>query len=96
MGAVGAVSALANIAPDPLFRIWSLAQEGDFISASSIQLPLIEANNAITARFGIAGLKAAMDLLGYAGGPTRPPLQPLSEPEFAILRGILSEAGLLG
>ena len=95
MGAVGTVSAMANIAAEPLHRIWSLARAGDFHSARSLQLPLIEANNAITARFGIAGLKAAMDLLGYAGGPPRPPLLPLAKGDIAPLAGILENAGLL-
>lgn len=95
MGAVGAVSALANIAPEPLHRIWFLAMEGDFHSARALQLPLIEANNAITSRFGIAGLKAAMDLLGYAGGPPRLPLLPLSETNIAVLSEILAKADLL-
>lgn len=95
MGAVGAVSALANIAPEPLHRIWTLAQEGDYRTARPLQLALIEANNAITTRFGIAGLKAAMDLVGLAGGAPRPPLLPLSAADLSSLRTSLMKAGLI-
>ena len=95
MGAVGAVSALANIAPEALHRIWTLAQEGDYLSARPLQLALIEANNAITSRFGIAGLKAAMDMVGLAGGVPRPPLLPLSASDAASLRTSLERAGFI-
>jgi 4-hydroxy-2-oxoglutarate aldolase len=50
----------------------------------------------VTARFDIAGLKAALDMLGYYGGPVRAPLQDLSDAERATLRAILVEGGILG
>ena len=56
---------------------------------------MIPVNNAVTARFGIAGLKAALDMLGYYGGPVRSPLQPVGEDERRALRGVLVEGGLL-
>jgi 4-hydroxy-2-oxoglutarate aldolase len=58
-------------------------------------LHLIEANTAVTSRFGVPGLKAAMDMLGYYGGPVRSPLLPLSEEDQAALRKVLVKAGLL-
>ncbi len=35
----------------------------------------------VTKRFGVPGLKAAMDWFGFYGGPTRSPLQPLKQLE---------------
>jgi 4-hydroxy-2-oxoglutarate aldolase len=52
-------------------------------------------NNAVTARFGIAGLKAALEMLGYYGGPVRSPLLGLTEEERQTLRGILQEGEVL-
>jgi 4-hydroxy-2-oxoglutarate aldolase len=72
-----------------------LAQEGDYRTARPLQLALIEVNNAITTRFGIAGLKAAMDLVGLAGGAPRPPLLPLSAADLSSLRTSLMKAGLI-
>jgi len=47
---------------------------------------------AVAPRFGIAGLKYAMDLKGFRGGPARPPLLPLTAVERAeiedLFRGI--------
>ncbi len=56
---------------------------------------MIPVNTAVTARFGIAGLKAALDMLGYYGGPVRSPLQDLTEGERQALRDVLDEGGLL-
>jgi 4-hydroxy-2-oxoglutarate aldolase len=56
---------------------------------------MIPVNASITARFGIAGLKHALDYLGYYGGPVRPPLLPLTNPEREILENILTEGGLV-
>ncbi len=95
VGAVGGVVALANIAATPLHQMMTKFQQGDLAGARAIHLPLIEVNTAITARFGVAGLKAAMDMLGYSGGAPRLPLLPLGEDERATLRGILQKAKLL-
>jgi len=56
---------------------------------------MIPVNAAVTGGFGIAGLKAAMDMLGYYGGPVRSPLLDLTEDERDALRKILAEGGLL-
>jgi 4-hydroxy-2-oxoglutarate aldolase len=94
VGAVGGVCALANIAAARLTQLWKSFREGDVTRARQIQLPLIEANTAVTARFGVAGLKAAMDMLGYYGGPVRAPLLPLPEEDRITLREIIQKAEL--
>lgn len=95
VGAAGAVSALANIAGHRLVDLQARFEAGDMASARAIQLALIEPNRAVTARFGVPGLKAALDMLGYYGGPVRGPLRPLREVEREELRSILSAADLL-
>jgi 4-hydroxy-2-oxoglutarate aldolase len=55
---------------------------------------MIPVNAAITARFGIAGLKAAMDMLGYHGGLVRSPLLDLTDNERQALRDVLVGGGL--
>ena len=56
---------------------------------------MLPVNAAVTSRFGIPGLKSALDMLGYYGGPARAPLLDLTKSERETLRGILNEAGLL-
>lgn len=95
VGAVGGVMALASVAPHALNDIVVSFDKGDLETAKAIQLRLIPANAAVTSQFGIAGLKAALDLIGMYGGPVRPPLLPLEPPQADELKRILQEANLL-
>jgi len=56
---------------------------------------MIPPNIAVTRRWGVPGLKAAMEMLGLRGGPVRPPLLPLGEEQRRALRSILIEARIL-
>lgn len=49
----------------------------------------------VTRRFGIPGLKQAMEWFGYYGGPCRAPLAPLSPAQVEELRGAFSSTGWL-
>ncbi|MEE9514356.1 MAG: dihydrodipicolinate synthase family protein [Anaerolineales bacterium] len=95
IGAVGLIAALVNIAAGDLARIQTLFRDGQTGDARNLQQKLIETNSAVTSRFGVAGLKAALDLLGFYGGPVRSPLQPLMADEREELRNILVRADLL-
>ena len=95
LGAVGGILALANIAPDKCIDIYRLFKDGAWDQAADLQRRMIPVNTAVTAGFGIAGLKAAMDVLGYYGGPVRSPLLDLSENELQILRAILEEGEVM-
>jgi 4-hydroxy-2-oxoglutarate aldolase len=95
LGCVGGVLALANVAPQFCVRIYQLVQEGKFEEAKTLQLKMIPVNQAVTATYGVPGLKAAMDMLGYFGGDPRPPLLPSSEKEKSEIREILIKADLL-
>ena len=95
LGAVGGVMALANIAPEQCYGIYRYAQEGQHEEARQLQLRMIPPNTAVTARFGVPGLKLALDWLGYYGGPVRSPLGPLDGAQQAKLRAILVAGGIL-
>ena len=95
LGCVGGVLALANVAPQICVQIYRLVQDGKFEEAKRLQLKMIPVNQAVTAIYGVPGLKAAMDMLGYFGGDPRPPLLPSSEKEKSEIREILRRADLL-
>lgn len=94
MGAVGGVMALAAVAPFELQEMIEAYDKGKMDLLRDIQHRLIAPNQAVTSRFGIAGLKAALDFLGMYGGPVRRPLPALTEEKFAELKKILKEAKL--
>ncbi len=95
VGAVGCVPALGNLAAGHLARLMSLFHAGDVEGARVIQQAMLAPNRAVTSQYGVAGLKAGLDLLGYYGGPVRGPLKGLSGPDRADLERILLEAEIL-
>ena len=95
MGAVGGVLALANVAPQESIDIHRLYETGQWDKAADLQRRMLPVNAAVTSRFGVPGLKAALDMLGYYGGPVRSPLMDLDEAGRQALRGILCETQLL-
>ena len=94
LGAVGGVLALANIAPQQCCDIQSLFDQGKHAEARDLQLRMIVPNSAVTAKFGVPGLKAALDMLGYHGGSPRSPLLPLNDAQKQTLKSILVDAGI--
>ena len=95
LGCAGGVLALSNVAPDECVRIHELVQKGDYKGAQQLQLRMIPVNQAVTATYGVAGLKTALDLRGYFGGEPRAPLMSSSDDEKAAVVNILKAAGLL-
>jgi 4-hydroxy-2-oxoglutarate aldolase len=95
VGAVGVVPALGCLAAEQISGLIMAYESGDVLSARAIQAKLVAPNEAVTSRFGIAGLKAGLDRIGFYGGPVRTPLQPISSEERAMLENILAEAELI-
>jgi 4-hydroxy-2-oxoglutarate aldolase len=95
MGATGGVLAVANVAPRECVRVFELHRAGDDAAAREVHLRTIPAGKAVTSRWGVPGLKAGLDLLGYRGGAPRAPLLPLGEAARGELRGVLQQSGLL-
>jgi len=95
LGARGGILALANIAPQECVLIQRFFEDGKHEEAKRLQLTLMPLTNVIGSRFGISGLKAAMTLCGYYGGPPRPPLLPLRAEEIGAVRLELAAVGLL-
>ncbi|MCY4436042.1 MAG: dihydrodipicolinate synthase family protein [Chloroflexi bacterium] len=95
VGAAGGVAALANLAPRECVQIFNHFQRGEINEARALQFRLMAPNAAVTTRFGVAGLKAAMTLCGYHGGEPRHPLIPLPNVAHEAVRAILAEAYLL-
>ena len=93
--AADAVLALANVAPRECVAIKELFDQGKLDEARALHFKLMPVGRAVTSQFGIGGLKAALDLLGYYGGQPRSPLSYPHPEEVEEIRGILSQAELL-
>lgn len=94
MGASGAVLAFANAAPYATIAIWEAYRTREEEAGRDWQNRIAPAVALVTSRYGVPGLKHAMDLNGYYGGPPRLPLSVPSpaaraeiEAAFADLKG---------
>ncbi len=94
-GAVGGILALANIAPDKCVRIVELFDQGKLDEAKNLQMSLLAANKAVTAKYGVPGLKAALDLTGFFGGMPRSPLSYVNEEQRKDIISILKKSQII-
>ena len=76
IGAAGAILAIANALPYACVTIWEAFRSRQQEACKDWQTRLLPASKIIAAKYGIPGLKYAMDLNGYYGGPPRLPFVP--------------------
>jgi 4-hydroxy-2-oxoglutarate aldolase len=91
-GACAGILALAAIAPHECAEISHLFKSGEREEAARVQAVAAPLHRAIVARFGVPGVKAALDFLGLAGGPSRSPLQALGPAERAMVEDAMKAA----
>ena len=77
VGAVGGILALSAVQPALCVKLLQLVQEHKLDQALVVQRQLTPLANLVTTVYGVPGLKAALDLTGYYGGPPRYPLLPV-------------------
>ena len=77
-GAVGAILAFADAAPTACYEIYAAWKEGNAELTRIKQQRIAKAAERVLGGLGISGLKHAMDINGYFGGPVRLPLLPLT------------------
>jgi 4-hydroxy-2-oxoglutarate aldolase len=94
-GCDGAILALAALVPDACLRMRDLIAAGRLSEARELQQQLLPLARSVGSRFGVAGLKAALDLAGYRGGAPRPPLLPLADRDTQTIRQQLESLALL-
>jgi 4-hydroxy-2-oxoglutarate aldolase len=73
-GASGGVLALSAVLPQICVEIFELVQRQRHQEALALQQRITPLARLIGAVYGVAGLKYALDQMGYTGGPTRAPL----------------------
>ncbi len=95
MGAVGGVLSLADAFPEPCCRLYDLGVNGQLKEGRELQFQLMELNQKVSGKFGVAGVKAAMDFAGFYGGPPRAPLASLTGEEKKKLLEDLKASGFL-
>lgn len=89
-GAAGAILAIACVVPDACVDLYEASRRGETERVEQIKKQAIASAAALVTKFGIAGLKWAMDRVGYYGGAPRAPLLPVNESAKVELDAILA------
>ncbi|HSG81791.1 MAG TPA: dihydrodipicolinate synthase family protein [Gemmatimonadota bacterium] len=95
MGAAGGIVAVGCIAPRETVEVYEKYRAGDVGPAGAVQGRISGAHTTIVRDAGVAGVKYALDTLGYVGGLPRPPLRPLDSKAQREVAKELKAAGLL-
>ncbi|HEX2863718.1 MAG TPA: dihydrodipicolinate synthase family protein [Deinococcales bacterium] len=95
-GASGGILASANLVPEAYRALLAAAQAGNLAEARRWQHATRPLADAVTARWGVPGLKAALRLQGQPGGYPRLPLADVPEAAQAELKRLLADLNALG
>jgi 4-hydroxy-2-oxoglutarate aldolase len=88
-GATGAILAVGCVVPEVCVEIFRLFSAGELELAERLQIELTPLASAVTTKYGIGGLKAALDLAGYRGGAVRAPLRAPDDVARAEIKSVL-------
>lgn len=95
LGAAGGILAAAVFAPALAVAVLEAFRAGDTVRAGEIQDKLAKLHRAVAGAHGAVGVKAALDRIGYTGGPPRPPLRALGAAEQRRLAQVMQDTGLV-
>jgi 4-hydroxy-2-oxoglutarate aldolase len=91
VGAVGGILALGCVVPDACVRLFELVRAGRHAEAVGLQRQLMPLARLLGPTYGVPGLKAALNLLGYDVGVPRAPLAPVPDAALPALRDALAQ-----
>ena len=88
-GATGGILAVGCVVPEVCVEIFRSFTEGEDKRAEELQSLLTPLAAAVTTKYGIGGLKAALDVAGYRGGSVRAPLRAPDEAARAEIKELV-------
>ena len=94
-GAIGGTVSLANSFPLMAMELFECGVRRDETNGAPLQERILRINKAISGKYGVPGVKAAMNLAGLKGGIPRRPLLPLTENQCEELKDSLQREGIL-
>jgi len=87
-GATGGILAVGCVVPEVCVEIFRLFAAEEVERAEQLQMELTPLASAVTTKYGIGGLKAALDFAGYRGGAVRAPLRSPDESARAEINAL--------
>lgn len=94
-GADGGDLTLANYLPKQACNLYQLSRQGSIAEGKRLHLSLYRINKAVSGKYGVPGIKAAMNLLGHGGGEPRGPFVSLTKEQRNVIDSVLRDEGML-
>jgi len=95
LGAKGGIISMSNYLPKLCCDFYDAVMSGDADKAEELHYLVYDVNKRVSGKFGVCGVKAAMNITGFNGGDPRRPLLPLSGADIASLKGYFAEKELI-
>ena len=95
IGAVGVISAVANLVPADIKALCRAWESGDVVEARRLHYRLLPIFHALFIETNPIPVKTALGMIGLMEPEMRLPLVPMSEENAALLRSVMEEYGLI-
>ena len=95
LGGIGVISVLSHVAPKATHDICQLYFDGKVKESARLQLEYMDLIHALFIDVNPIPVKDAMNQMGFAAGPCRMPLYPMSDGDRAVLTAALKNHELL-
>jgi 4-hydroxy-tetrahydrodipicolinate synthase len=90
VGIRGGILALANVVPGATAEIFRMHRDGETAAARRLNGDLVDLNQAVTERYGVPGVKAAMRMRGAPAGSLRSPHRPVDDDDRREIQRLVS------
>ncbi len=94
LGAAGGVVSLADAFPEKCCELYDQFKKNNLKEAVEVHHVLFRLNQSVSGKFGVAGVKYAMDAAGFHGGAPRKPLRPITDAGKKAIDEAIAAAGL--
>ncbi len=94
LGGLGVISVLSNVAPRQTHDICQACLDGDFKTASRLQLEALPLIDSLFSEVNPIPVKKALNLMGFEAGPLRKPLTEMEEANAKILQENMKAYGI--
>lgn len=95
VGGSGVISVLSNVAPADTHKMCAEYFAGNVKAAADLQIKYISLINALFSDVNPIPVKEALNIMGFAAGPCRLPLVPMSDAKREALTDELKKVGLV-
>lgn len=95
LGAQGGIISVANYLPELACKLHSKIVEQKYDEAVELHYKIFQINKITSGKYGVPGVKSAMNIFGFKGGVARSPLKQLSTKETQDMKRQFEEIGLI-